>query len=178
MQIGVLVGLSEQIGTTFEKITRMGLHSCQLTCWEPAMMNGQVAEQVKLSANQWGVTISALWVGWEGPCLWNLVDGPVTIGLVPPAYRWERVKTLQQGGRFAAQIGAADVITHVGFIPENPGDADYSGLVNALRYLVRDLQQMGCNFLFETGQETPVTLLRTIEDIGLPNVGINLDPAN
>src|SRR5262249_34214455 len=49
---------------------------------------------------------------------------------------------------------------------------------NALRYLVRDFQQMGCNFLFETGQETPVTLLRTIEDIGLPNVGINLDPAN
>ena len=33
-------------------------------------------------------------------------------------------------------------------------------------------------FLFETGQETPVTLKRTIEDIGLDNVGINLDPAN
>jgi sugar phosphate isomerase/epimerase len=32
--------------------------------------------------------------------------------------------------------------------------------------------------LFESGQETPVVLLRAIEDIGLLNIGINLDPAN
>ncbi|NLD45330.1 MAG: sugar phosphate isomerase/epimerase, partial [Chloroflexi bacterium] len=31
---------------------------------------------------------------------------------------------------------------------------------------------------FETGQETPTTLMRTIEDLGLDNLGINLDPAN
>ena len=31
---------------------------------------------------------------------------------------------------------------------------------------------------FETGQETPVVLLRVIGDIGTPNLGINLDPAN
>ena len=36
----------------------------------------------------------------------------------------------------------------------------------------------GQAFLFETGQETPVTLLRTIEDIGCDNVGVNLDTAN
>lgn len=33
-------------------------------------------------------------------------------------------------------------------------------------------------FNFETGQETPITLLLTIQDIGLDNLGINLDPAN
>ena len=36
----------------------------------------------------------------------------------------------------------------------------------------------GQNFLFETGQETPVTLKRLIEDTGEDNLGINLDPAN
>ena len=36
----------------------------------------------------------------------------------------------------------------------------------------------GQYFLFETGQETPVTLLRTIEDVGTGNLGINIDPAN
>jgi L-ribulose-5-phosphate 3-epimerase len=30
----------------------------------------------------------------------------------------------------------------------------------------------------ETGQETPVTLLRAIQDTGLDNVGVNLDTAN
>jgi sugar phosphate isomerase/epimerase len=33
-------------------------------------------------------------------------------------------------------------------------------------------------FLFETGQETPVTMLRTIQAIGLDNIGINFDTAN
>jgi sugar phosphate isomerase/epimerase len=33
-------------------------------------------------------------------------------------------------------------------------------------------------FLFETGQETPTTLLRAIEDLGGENVGINFDTGN
>ncbi|HOL66660.1 MAG TPA: sugar phosphate isomerase/epimerase, partial [bacterium] len=33
-------------------------------------------------------------------------------------------------------------------------------------------------FCFETGQELPSTLKRTILDLGRENVGINLDPAN
>ena len=40
------------------------------------------------------------------------------------------------------------------------------------------LQGSGPVLNFETGQETPITLLRTIQDIGLDNLGINLDPAN
>jgi sugar phosphate isomerase/epimerase len=36
----------------------------------------------------------------------------------------------------------------------------------------------GQTFAFETGQETAETLKRTIEDIGMENVGVNLDPAN
>jgi hypothetical protein len=31
---------------------------------------------------------------------------------------------------------------------------------------------------FETGQETPITILRAIQDIGTGNVGVNLDTAN
>lgn len=33
-------------------------------------------------------------------------------------------------------------------------------------------------FLCEMGQETPITLLRLIEDVGLDNVFVNLDTAN
>ena len=33
-------------------------------------------------------------------------------------------------------------------------------------------------FLFETGQETPITLMRMLHDIGSEYLGINLDPAN
>ena len=52
----------------------------------------------------------------------------------------------------------------------------------AFNTIVAKCKENGQNFLFETGQETPVTLKRAIQDIekalGKGNVGINLDPAN
>ena len=36
----------------------------------------------------------------------------------------------------------------------------------------------GQYLLFETGQETPVTMLRCFEETGAPNLGVNLDTAN
>jgi sugar phosphate isomerase/epimerase len=40
------------------------------------------------------------------------------------------------------------------------------------------MKAKGQFFLFETGQETPTTLLRTIESVGTGNLGINLDTTN
>ena len=68
--------------------------------------------------------------------------------------------------------------THVGFIPENPSTVEYQSLLDVLRYITRFCGEKGINFNFETGQETPTTLMRMITDIGEENVGINLDPAN
>ena len=75
-------------------------------------------------------------------------------------------------------IGVDKVVTHVGFIPEDPAHPDFNGTVGALRNLCRYMKKKEQSFLFETGQETPITLLRTIEAIGYDNVGINLDTAN
>lgn len=36
----------------------------------------------------------------------------------------------------------------------------------------------GQYLLFETGQETPVTMLRCFENVGTDNLGVNLDTAN
>src|SRR5207253_10326061 len=36
----------------------------------------------------------------------------------------------------------------------------------------------GQNFRYETGQETPITLVRAIQDVGLDNHGVNFDLAN
>jgi sugar phosphate isomerase/epimerase len=49
--------------------------------------------------------------------------------------------------------------------------------IPAIRFFARWSAQ-GLEFWFETGQETPVTVLRLIEAVGTGNLGINLDPAN
>jgi sugar phosphate isomerase/epimerase len=66
----------------------------------------------------------------------------------------------------------------VGFIPENPNDPAYLGVTAALRDVLACCRKNGQKLLFETGQETPVTLLRLMEDLGKQDLGINLDPAN
>ena len=178
MKLGAIVGLSSNPAEELKKLSDLGLTSCQIAAWDESLMTAEVAERLRKASSELQIEISALWCGWGGPAIWNLVDGPNTLGIVPPTYRYQRMQTLLKGAAFAQEIEVVDVVTHVGFIPENPNDPEYSSLVSALRYLATNFARLGRYFLFETGQETPVVLLRTIEDMGLKNVGINLDPAN
>jgi sugar phosphate isomerase/epimerase len=107
-----------------------------------------------------------------------LIEGPNTLGLVPTVYQYARVEALKTASDFAKAIGVSSITTHVGFIPDNPYDPLYANLLIALKTIVRYCKSNNQTFRFETGQETPVTLMRTIEDLGMDNVGINLDPAN
>ena len=179
MKLGTMVELQpEELERRFTLLRESGLPSCQLSCWQQDRMTADNARLVRDLAERYGIEISALWCGWDGPCEWNLLRGPATIGLVPAAYRQKRLDTLLAGSAFCVSIGVTDIVTHVGFIPNDPFDDDYAGLIGALRHLAISIRPKGQFFLFETGQEAPVTLLRTIEDIGSDNVGINLDPAN
>ena len=66
----------------------------------------------------------------------------------------------------------------MGYLYENPMVEDYQPLIAAIRDVAEYCKANGQKLLFETGQETPVTLRRVIEDVGTGNLGINLDPAN
>lgn len=178
LEIGVMVGLSENVNESFEHVAQFGLHSCQLCCWKPSILTPALADKVVAASRKFGVKVSHYWAGHSGETVWNFLRGPATIGLVPPLPRAQRVMELKQGADFAAQIGTSYVITHAGFIPEDPNDANYPPLLAALGEVVSHCKSKKLTFCFETGQETPVTLLRTIEDLGKEGLGINLDPAN
>ena len=184
MRVGVLIEIfrDTDVDAKFAELRSMGMESCQLVCWDKEIMNQETADKVNAAAENHKVDITAFWCGWEGPRVWDFYDGQLTLGLVPEAFRFERVKMLQKGITFASMIHVKDVATHVGYMPENPYDPNYAGVLACLKELVKQCKENGQNFLFETGQETPVTLKRAIQDIekelGKGNVGINLDPAN
>jgi len=54
----------------------------------------------------------------------------------------------------------------------------YKETVKAIREVASYCKQNGQNFRYETGQETPITLIRAIQDVGLDNQGVNFDVAN
>ena len=178
MKIGVLVDLSENVREAIEKAASLGFESCQLACWKPELFTDENAEIINTAAKEHNVEISTFWCGWSGPAVWDFYDGPVTLGLVPEDYRYARMKELMIGSDFAKKLNVKNFATHVGFLPETPGTREYASLICALRTVAAHCEKNGQYFLFETGQETPVTLRRTIECIKADNLGINLDPAN
>lgn len=180
MKIGVCVQFDgiDGMAKKFENLKAEGFDNCQLISWKPELWTDDNLEIIKKLIKENGITISAFWCGWEGPCVWNFYDGQITLGLVPPEYRTMRIKNLCDGADFAHKLGVKNVVTHMGFIPENPNDPQFAPFCVAVRQVAEHLKKNGQNLLFETGQETPVTMLRCFEKVGMDNLGVNLDTAN
>ena len=85
---------------------------------------------------------------------------------------------IKKASDFAKQLSITAVQTHCGFIPENPNDPIYQETVTAVREVAEYCKRNGQNFRYETGQETPITLVRMIQDVGTDNQGVNFDLAN
>ena len=180
MKLGTCVSLATMDGVE-EKLAllhKFGFHSCQLVSWNPKIWTDENARILKELLAQYEIEVSAFWCGWEGPSDWNFYEGQLTLGLVPVDYRYARVKNLCDGADFAHKLGITDVATHMGFIPENPYDPNFPGFCRAVRIVAEHLKKNHQYLLFETGQETPVTMLRCFEAVGCDNLAVNLDTAN
>ena len=180
-KIGALLGYGTQtdIDAAFSKFQALGLNCCQLSVWDVEnMFTPEKAEEAKAASTKYGIEITALWAGWTGPAAWNFTEGPATLGIVPAEYREMRVRQLIKAADFAEWLGVTDIITHAGFLPESPCDPNFRPVADAIKEIAEVYKARGLWFLFETGQETPVAMLRYIETVGTGNLGINFDTAN
>lgn len=178
LKLGVIVGLGDDPEAALKKVHDLKLPTCQLACWNPGHYTADSIRKVKAARRRFGVEITSIWAGYPGPAAWNFLEGPSTIGLVPRKWRRVRIHSLKAGADFAAALGVPTISTHCGFIPEDPKDPVYGEVIKALKEVVAHCRRRKIAFCFETGQETPVVLLRCIEDLGEDLMGINLDPAN
>lgn len=175
--LGIIFPLRDLLEGKTEELFKFDLECIQICCWEPELYSEENAKKV-LEILDGRLYVSSIWAGWDGPATWNVISGPSTLGIVPEPYRFERVKQLRKGIDFAHMLGVKNVATHMGFIPESPSYENYRGVVEAIKWVGSYAKQFDINFNFETGQETPVTLMRALTDAGLDNLGVNLDPAN
>ena len=121
-------------------VAKLGISSCQLCSWKPNLWTDENVKVVKSAVEKSGVEISAFWCGWSGPAVWDFYDGQITLGLVPPEYREMRIEQLCSGADFAKKLGVTDVITHMGFIPENPNDPNFNTFCVAVRTVAQYLK--------------------------------------
>ncbi|MEE0928290.1 MAG: sugar phosphate isomerase/epimerase [Acutalibacteraceae bacterium] len=180
MKIGVCIQFTsmEEMSKKFNILVENNFDNFQLICWKPELFTEENAKTIVELCKQYGVEISAFWCGWEGPAEWNFYDGPKTLGLIPPEWREVRVKNLCAGSDFAKAMGVKNLVTHMGFIHEDLNHPEFIPFCDTVRKVAEYCKKNGQNLLFETGQETPVTMLRCFEKVGMDNLGVNLDTAN
>jgi L-ribulose-5-phosphate 3-epimerase len=176
-RLGIVARVGESVtpDAALARVRRLGFSSCQLSV---GMAPPEWAGPIRDAVARHNVEITALMTLGEGRMVWNWREGPKTIGIVPTATRAARIEALKRASRLAKACGVPAVHTHCGFIPENPNDAAYPGVVAAVREVASFVHENGQTFLMETGQETPITLLRAVQDAAVPNIAVNLDVAN
>ncbi len=179
MALGLVINPGRGPEATISRVKELGIPTCFLSLDDYiGKFNKSLAQELQGLLSKYGVTPTAAEVVGPGRLKWDFIDGPSTIGIVPRATRVARMDALKQTSDFAKMLGIPNIQTHCGFIPENPGDPLYEETVVAIRELAEHCAGNGQAFLMETGQETPITMLRAIKDVDKPNLGVGLDTAN
>ncbi len=175
LRLGLIISIGKNPDGAMAKVHDLGLPTCQVFVddFEPEQVRS-----LRLALEKYGIEATSVVVGGPGKEVWDFYQGPLTIGLVPPETRAARLMHIKKASDFAKQCGIPAVQTHCGFIPENPNDQLYKETVTAIREVAVYCKRNGQNLRYETGQETPITLVRAIQDVGTDNQGVNFDFAN
>jgi L-ribulose-5-phosphate 3-epimerase len=175
LRLGLIIDIGKDPDAALAKVHELGLPTAQIFVDE---FEADLAGQLRQSLGKYQIEATSLVVGGPGKEVWDFYQGPLTIGLLPKATRSARIAHIKKASDFAKQCGISAVQTHCGFIPENPNDPEYQEIVTAIREVATYCKRNGQNFRYETGQETPITLVRAMGDVGVDNQGVNFDLAN
>lgn len=173
--IGVIQYDWSNLDKSFAELKNLGFGSCQMNWNSKKKTNSP--EQLKEDSKKYGIKVTTL-VGVPGHNIWDFRQGPATIGLVPSDGREAKVAEYHRMIDFCAMANIPAMHSHFGFIPEDMSSQQYKEFIPVMRDLANYAKSKGVMIYFETGQETPITLIRAIKDIGTGNVFINCDLAN
>jgi sugar phosphate isomerase/epimerase len=175
LRLGLIVGIGNNPDSALAKVHSLEISTAQI--YSEEFSKGLVAK-LRAALDKYNIEATSLVTGGPGREVWDFYEGPQTIGFVPRATREARIAQIKKASGFAKECRIPAVQTHCGFLPEDPNDPIYKETVIVLRELAAYCKANGQNFRYETGQETPITLVRTIQDVGLDNQGVNFDLAN
>jgi len=175
LRLGLIIGAGKDPDKALKKVHDLGIPTAQIGTED---FSDAMVEKLKAAIEKYGIEVTAINSSGGPPNVYDFYQGPLTIGVVPPKYRRQRIDNFKRASDFARKVGVPAFHTHYGFIPENPNDPNYLQVVDALREVAAHIKDNGQMMLYETGQETPITMLRAITDVGLDNQFVNLDTAN
>jgi L-ribulose-5-phosphate 3-epimerase len=171
----VWVGDGQTTESIIKGVHELGLSACQIGFERPSLGSANLLRQ---ALARYGIEANAISEHNPGRRVFDFYQGPLTIGIIPPSTRAARIQALKLAADIADRASVPAIHTHCGFIPEDPNDPIYPQAVAAVKEVAYYCRQRGLTLLCESGQETPIALVRLIDDVGLGNIFVNLDVAN
>jgi sugar phosphate isomerase/epimerase len=176
--IGVFTSIDAGLGVKIEVAHELGVPTIQLHAPAKETRTAENAEQFLAYLSELGITLTAVFGGFEGESYADIPTVVETVGIVPPALRTARVQEMKEIADFAHMLQCNVVALHLGFIPHDNSDPLYGEVVEVTRDILDHCQHNNQNLHLETGQETAAGLIEFISDVERDNLFINFDPAN
>lgn len=176
--IGVFASIDAGLGVQLEVVRDLGIPTIQLHTPQKSSRTPECAEQFLEKLANMGVTISAVFGGFEGESYADIPTTAATVGLVPLETRAARTREMKEIADFARLLGVDAVGLHIGFVPHDTSDPQYAQMLKVTRDVCDHCKSNDQRLHLETGQESADSLLAFIGDVDRDNLFINFDPAN
>jgi len=176
--LGVFASIDAGLGVDLNVAHELGVPTVHLHAPEKSGRTPENAEQFLAKLRSLGITISAVFGGFEGESYADIPTVVKTVGLVPPESRAERTQEMKEIADFARLLGVDVVALHLGFVPHDKNDPLRAEVLEVTRDLCDHCKANGQRLHLETGQETADTLLEFLADVQRDNLFVNFDPAN
>lgn len=176
--IGVFTSVDAGLGVHLDVAEELKIPTVQIHAPHKESRTPEAAESFLKKCADAGITITAVFGGFEGESYADIPTTVKTVGLVPEETRAERVQEMKEISDFAKLLGCSTVALHIGFVPEDRESENYKNLVAVTQDLLDHVASNCQGLNLETGQESADHLLEFIEDVGRDNLFINFDPAN
>jgi len=176
--LGVFASIDAGLGVRLEVARDLGVKTIHLhTPQQESRTEGQ-AREFLAELDDFGITITCVFGGFEGESYADIPTVKETVGLVPLATRTARLAEMKEIADFARRLGVAVVGLHIGFVPHEKSDPDYSKIVSVTQELCDHAAGQDQAIHLETGQEPADVLLHFLEDVDRENLFVNFDPAS
>ncbi len=176
--IGVFASIDAGLGVNLEVVKELGIPTIHLHAPSKESRTPEKAAEFSAKLKEMGITISAVFGGFEGESYADIPTTAKTVGLVPSETRAARTTEMKEIADFARLLGVDVVALHVGFVPHDTADQLNKDAVAVVQEICDHCKGNNQRLHLETGQETPQGLLQFHADVGRDNLFINFDPAN
>lgn len=171
MKIGVMVeSFRRGLAGGLEAARRLGVSGVQLYA------KTQEADLCELTGPQRAALARRIAdAGLELPAIVACMGG---FGLEKDQDNPQRIQAARKAIELAVDLGCPVVSDHIGVIPSDAGHPRYAAMAKACQTIAGYGESLGVRFAIETGPERPEVLRTFLDDLAMPSLGVNFDPAN